>query len=635
MLHATVLGLLASHLSLSLSSPSLSLRVNLVRDILVRDNLVQDNLVRAVLFIGHDGVVVRGDVPRVQHRPGRLVGAVAVEPAEAEDLVRPSHARRDRLVGVAGVVGRAVPVRVDDAADPSRTPLTRPISPERLEARRVDGAALDVELETLVEPGPERQVALREGVHGGVAVQGVREGRLVVVVVPAGAFERRRRRRRRRGKRRRLLARRRKGVDDAASVVVEAADVGVRQALVPGRRDASLLRLDPRGDGEAARHRDGVLDRLVEARRVAPDGLRELDLRVVVVVLLAPHDARRDAVLVVVEPEEHLAGEVPPVLRRVGQPGAGLAVVDEPDDAELDGVFAAVAQQRQPRGDVDLVVAQVEGVDADDGPVQLGHDAAGEDDGERPVHARQAAVDEDLDLAERGVAREIADVRLLFEGAGGGLRRVGPPELLLVLRLDGGGEDGAVRVAGEAQERGGVVCGVRPEGPEVAGRRRLLRHGEDEVGGRAAPRPHGALEEGGREGGVQEAGVGVVDLVLELEEQGLGLPPEREVGGDVLEPGPGDAARRGLGGGGGEEVDAAEERAAPAVELAAADLDGEVDDDVVEPGSGEARGRRVLCDKGFAVAGCELVLHEGDGDGLVGGGAGREEDRLGDLERFQ
>ncbi|CCF44417.1 hypothetical protein CH063_13827 [Colletotrichum higginsianum] len=145
-------------------------------------------------------------------------------------------------------------------------------------------------------------------------------------------------------------------------------------------------------------------------------------------------------------------------------------------------------------------------------------------------------------------------------------------------------------------------------------------------------RLHGAPEEGGREGGVQEAGVDVVDDVVELEEQGLRLPPEREVRGDVLGPGPGDAARRGLGGGGGEEVDVAEVGAAPAVELAAADLDGEVDDDVVEV---EAPGRRVGPDEGVAVAVGELVVHEGDRDGLVGGGAGREEDRLGDLERFQ
>ncbi len=118
-------------------------------------------------------------------------------------------------------------------------------------------------------------------------------------------------------------------------------------------------------------------------------------------------------------------------------------------------MLTAVAQDWQPGRDVDLVLAEVEHVDAGDGAMQARHDAAREDDGEGPLHAGQLSVDVHLHLAERAEAGKLAGC--LVEGERVALQHVAPPELLVGLTVGRHGEDGAVGVAREADGVGGVV----------------------------------------------------------------------------------------------------------------------------------------------------------------------------------
>lgn len=83
-----------------------------------------------------------------------------------------------------------------------------------------------------------------------------------------------------------------------------------------------------------------------------------------------------------------------------------IPIIIEARDPDREVMGIAVAEEGQEGRDVDLVFAQVEGVDAHDWSPETGDDAAGEDDGEGPDDAGEVVVDVKLDFAEGGVAVE-------------------------------------------------------------------------------------------------------------------------------------------------------------------------------------------------------------------------------------
>lgn len=494
------------------------------------------------------------------------------DPAEGEDLVRAPGPRAIAIIARPVVVRRGVPPRVGDGAL-ARGHLAG--GDEALDAAGQHGVAADLDLQPLVDLGPEREVPRRQDDGRAIGEQGVR--------VPRGVVGPR--------ARRGVRARDGEGVEVVVPVAGDAADVRVREGLRPFHGPPRPLRLHERADGHGTRHGEVILERLVGTGGVLREALRERDGGRAGG--QTPERARRDGAGVVVEPDEDLPRDVPLVIGRGRERGAGPAVVDEADDLDLEGVRLPVAEQRQERRDVDLVLADVEGLDAHDGPVQLRHHAARVDDGERPRHAGEVPVDEHLHLAERRVARVLA-VRGR-EGERGALRHVAPPELLVPLPLDVDGEDGAVRVARE------VGHGHRRRRRRVhelaglAGGAEALRDGDDEVGrGPRAARGLGSRGQGLKEGRcqrrVQKARIRPVHDVLEVEDHGLWLLPEGVKGSHVLEPFPADAIACRLRRGRPPDLGVAEVHDARAVVLSSPHERREVDDYVVEG----ALGRRVL-----------------------------------------
>jgi len=67
----------------------------------------------------------------------------------------------------------------------------------------------------------------------------------------------------------------------------------------------------------------------------------------------------------------------PVTAHSLGQTSFAFTVVVEARDNDLEGVVRAVAEERQEGRDVDLVLAEIEGVDADDGAPEAGDDAWG------------------------------------------------------------------------------------------------------------------------------------------------------------------------------------------------------------------------------------------------------------------
>lgn len=522
--------------------------------------LISDRLPVNLDKISRDGIVKGAHVAIIQLRgaPG------SIYPGKGENLMRPSRPRTIAIIARPVVIRRGVAPRLrGDAPGPGR----HAGGDEPLDAAGQHSVAADVDPQPLVDLGPEREVPLRQDLGRAVREQGIRVLRRVVLprarrVVPAGDGE---------------------GVDVVVPVARDAADVRVREGLRPLHRPRRPLRLHERPDGHRARHGEVVLERLVGAGGVLREALRERDRG-------RPSGqttdvARRDGAGVI-EPDEDLPSDIPLVVRGGRQRGGGPAVVDEADDLDLERVRLAVAEQRQERRDVDLVLADVEGLDAHDRPVQLRHHAARVDDGERPRHAGQVPVDEHLHLAERRVTRVLA-VRGL-EGARGALRHVAPPELLVALPLDVDGEDGAVRVArevGHGDRR--LLRGVH-ELAGLAGGAEALRDGDDEVGRGPGPRRGVARgrgrgpEEGRRERRVEEPRVRPVDDVLEVEDHRLRLLPERAEGRHVLEPLPADAVARRLRRGRPPHLRVAEVHDTRAVVLPSPHERREVDDYVVE-----------------------------------------------------
>lgn len=463
-----------------------------------------------------DGIVIRTNIAEVEFRNTTI--ALAGKSTKREDLVGLPKAHTITVIGRPIVVGGAIAPGAERGAGE-----TSPGN-ESLETGGEDGAPPHLEVQALVQRRPERQVARRRVLRRAVA-----EERVPVAsrIRQAGAAS---------------LGGPRDGerVQVPVAVRVDAARVGVVQRLRPRRRALPVLRPDLRAHGEAPRHRDVVLEGLVAARGVLRHGLRERDAgrRRGAARRRVPQGPGRDRVRVLVEPQEDLARHVPGAVRRRGEGGARGAVVVETDDLDRERVLVPVAEERQPRRDVDLLLPQVEGLDADDGAVEVRDHAPGVYHRVRPGHPRELAVDQDLHLPPGRVSgvRAVA----CLERVDGALGHVAPPELLVALALDVHGKHGAVHVP----RQGDGVRSVLLRDRELAGLPRGARplgNGDDQVRWCLAGRSR--LEEGRRERRVEETGVDVVDDILQVEDDGLRLPPQRQEGRHVLLPDPADAVR--------------------------------------------------------------------------------------------
>src|ERR1700761_1758913 len=145
------------------------------------------------------------------------------------------------------------------------------------------------------------------------------------------------------------------------------------------------------------------------------------------------------------------------------QVGGCVEEVISVEDADGDGVLAAVAEHAGKGSEVDAVGFEVEGLDTGEGFPEEGIDAAGKDEGIDRCDTRWLAVDADLSLAEGCVAAALERAGLVV-----GYAEV--PELIADLALGEYVEidllyvarqiDGLANMVGCGVKRGGIAAGA-------------------------------------------------------------------------------------------------------------------------------------------------------------------------------
>ena len=140
------------------------------------------------------------------------------------------------------------------------------------------------------------------------------------------------------------------------------------------------------------------------------------------------------------------------------------------EDADGDGVLAAVAEESGEGREIDAIGFEVESLDAGDGLPQIRVEAAGEDPGIDRRDACGLAVDGDFGLAEGGVAAALEFACYVVGDAE-------VPELIADLALRDDVEVDLLDVAWEVERSGGLVGGGVERDGAVAG-----AYGNDDVG---------------------------------------------------------------------------------------------------------------------------------------------------------
>ena len=196
-------------------------------------------------------------------------------------------------------------------------------------------------------------------------------------------------------------------------------------------------------------------------------------------------------------------------------------------NAETDGVGIAIVKQCGEGREVDLIRSEVHGLNAGDRDPEIGIDAAGEDPGIDGRDASRSAVNSDFAFTEGGVCAA-------FQFVGDIVGNAGVPEFIFVLALSEDVEEGALDIGGESEsllENGGAALSSGVEGDGAAGR--SAGEGDDLIGGpgRILALSDGIKEEFGA--AVEDAGIGFVDFVAEIDGAVLGDGKDGAVVGEV------------------------------------------------------------------------------------------------------